>query len=234
MNDENINRARSFLTEEIFLCQSIIRHGFSLVKNYEPLKHQDFIFSLILSTGVERYLKVFIHLFEYESKSTFVSLTSMKQRFGHKIEKIANHLISIGFSDTVLDAKPLLKIDDDFIKNDAGLKLIFKALSEFANQERYTFMNGVSEPDKSFNYISELWTPYLIHVIGEKEYYDLLGSNRLDQVHNLGFGKLVIDLQQFLRSVARIYIFSDTNPEFKNIAYSSEYSTLTDDQLFSN
>lgn len=231
MENNNLNRAKIFLTEELYLCQAIIDHGFSIVQNYEPLKHEDFIFSLILSNGIERYLKVFLHLFEFEEKGEFLSLSKMKGKFGHKIEKMANHIISIGFDEEKLGKKPLLKVDSTFLKEDEGLQLILKALSEFANRERYTFMNGVSNPEKSFDFISELWSPYSIHVIGEEKYYNLLGSDNLNVIHEIRSTELISDLKQFLRGICRIYIFSDPNPELLSIAYASKFSTLTDEKI---
>lgn len=231
MPDDDITRAKLFLTEELYLCQAIIEHGFSIVQNYEPLKHEDFIFSLILSNGIERYLKVFLHLIEFEGNGEFLSLNKMKGKFGHKIEKMADHLISIGFSDETLDKKPLLKADAIFLKEDEGLQLILKALSEFANRERYTFMNGVSNPKKSFNFISELWSPYLIHVIGEEKYYDLLGTDNLDVIYDIGFTELISNLKLFLRGIARIYIFSNPNPDLKTIAHASKFATIADSKI---
>lgn len=231
MPDDDITRAKLFLIEELNLCQAIIEHGFSIVKNYEPLKHEDFIFSLILSNGIERYLKVFIHLIEFKEKGEFLSLKKMKGKFGHKIEKMANHLISIGFSDKTLDNKPLLKADAIFLKEDEGLQLILKALSKFATRERYTFMNGVSNPQKSFNFISELWSPYSIHVIGEDKYYNLLGSDNLDVIHDIRSTELISNLKQFLRGISRIYIFSNPASELKTIAHESKFAKITDSKI---
>lgn len=230
MTDLEIDRAKLFLIQELKLAEDVIKTGFSFAQNHHGHDSQDFIYTLILSTGVERYLKVFLHLFEYDESDCFITKGELKKRFSHNLKKMKDEITNRGFSVQILEARPFLKNDQDFLENNELLDKIVHVLSEFALEERYTYMNGISNPDKDFSYIEDLWTPIVKMAVGEKKYYDLLDELRTDEIIRTAIAKIIATIEKFLRAVARIALFSNSNSELRSLG-SSHFFYMMDDQI---
>lgn len=224
------DRAKLFLIQELKLAEDLIKTGFSFAQNHHEHDSQDFIYTLILSTGIERYLKFFFHLLEYDKAGKFIPKGELKHRFGHDLIKMKAEITERGFSQETLNAKPFLKTDQEFLETNELVDKTMYVLSEFALEERYTYMNGISNPNKDFNYIEELWSPIIKKAVGKERYFNLLDKLETDIIMEEAISKIIAVLEKFLRAIARIALFSNSNPELRSLG-SSKFFYMTDNQI---
>lgn len=102
----------------------------------------------LLANGVERYLKVAVHVLHHHQKGEFASKKTMKG-YGHEILSLQGHVFTLESPRTTEKCRE----DRSFVEEDPLSKALLETLHAFAINERYFLLDGVSgepvDPDKS-------------------------------------------------------------------------------------
>ena len=179
-----------------------------LTKNiqYAP-KPYYFSWFLLLSTGFERLMKIVICLHEFEVTGAFPTRQFMKKNMGHSLVNLRDEIIQRCYTPMYL-SKVFAQDDINFLSNNAVISLILNALNDFATQDRYMFMNQISEPTIGREWPKGRWEEIERAILSDEVYYHLQQSdypelkrqaNKLTQAH----------IEKFTRAIARLFVFGN-------------------------
>ncbi len=80
-NDDTLRRL--YLMEELDVSVATIETGLAELQRSRPYRTRHFVFLLLLATGVERLMKIVLHLRTLETTGAFLSRDAMIKRYGH-------------------------------------------------------------------------------------------------------------------------------------------------------
>lgn len=101
MLDNKEIRQRTFLIEELDVCVSTIIAGLLVLQKMRFYSNNHFASFLLLATGLERLMKIILHLHSFESQGTFLSSKEIK-RYGHDLNLLCDDVISKCFTSNYL------------------------------------------------------------------------------------------------------------------------------------
>jgi hypothetical protein len=202
-----------------------------LAKNrpYAP-KPYYFGWFLLLATGFERLMKILVCLHEFETTSAFPTRRFLQRTMRHDLIVLRNEIVSRCYTPTYL-AQNFARDDYDYLVNNTLLLAILTALNDFANEDRYLFMDRVSDPGGSREWPKGRWEEIERIALSDTIYYRLLQEDypaltrqatQITQAH----------LERFTRALARLFVFGGLG-EVAGSQYAliAEFMRLEDSEL---
>lgn len=220
-----------YLNQELDLSVKIIKSGFALLQNDDPVSPNYFLISLVLSTGLERYMKVILHLLEYDRTGKFLSEKTVQYEYRHNLEIMKNDIIKLGYTDKMNNI-PINKADKDFLNNDRLLNKTINVLSDFARKDRYIYMDGVTKPDQKFTLYLELWADMIEMAIGKIDNLETISDDAFRSLLRSAHNQVIACIERFLRASVRTLILSEINQTSKGLASAAfDFLALKNDEL---
>lgn len=179
----------------------------------------------LLSNGLERYLKVALHVLHHEKQGDFAGRKTMKNEYGHDILKLGEHVFAL--EDAA--ARTTLRGREDlaFARNDDLLTKLLTCLDAFAGQQRYFLLDGVSgfpiDPELS---PSALWEEVLTGASGGVNSLFMDVAKAQKKVAE----RLTYAVQRYLRCIAQAVHHSTDNSQYLS-AGMMKFLLLGDDEL---
>lgn len=161
----------------------------------------------MLSTGLERLMKLALCLAEYEKSGKYLSKKQMKDDLGHGLKKLNSHVVKACFTPTYLN-RPFAKADQGFLSSDVDAKCLFEILNDFATRDRYRFMDQISE--KSIDFVRDdpksRWEGFEKQLLTEKIYLALMDANyqELKRQSNI---KAKAIIERITRALSRLFFY---------------------------
>lgn len=143
MNEQVIRNIA--LLEELETSAKLIKLGFGELQNLDTGNDFYFLPFQLLSQGFERLMKAYICL-GYLNKHNKYPIYDYIRKKSHDLEKLLNTILEEYYNNHNL---PLLKEDEEFLKNNPQLKRLLYILSEFGKFARYhnfDIITGKSQP----------------------------------------------------------------------------------------
>lgn len=197
---------RLYLTQELEISVSVVKSGLAVLQQSRLYKANHFVFLTLLSTGIERLLKVILHLHAIETTGGFLPKQKVRD-VSHDILKLREEVVEKCFTQEYLK-KPVAKQDLDFLSHDDTLNKMLSLLSDFAKRDRYVYMDGISIPGITAEWPNRRWEELENGTIPDDERIRL----RLDDKHELvklrATQYLVLCLERLLRALARLFTLS--------------------------
>ena len=229
---------RLHLGEEMDLAVSAVRSGLALLQMGRPHERQHFLFLLVLSVGIERYLKVVLCIHEYDRTRTFPSPKALR-KLSHDLERLTQELLRVGY-ETRTDLPPALQADRTFLTSDPLLRNVLSVLSDFATRDRYLFMDGMHEPDSTREWMNRRWETEVDNVANTEaerrafaEEQDVSEMGRkLDALVATSNERVVACLERFCRAVGRTITHTNLGADAKSLgADVFSFVPIRDDEL---
>jgi hypothetical protein len=223
------NRLKDSILQQIYVLQELdqavllINSGLAVLQMNKPYHRKYFVFLTLLSSGIERLLKIIICLEAIRSKGKFPTKAELKS-LSHNIPNLIREVVNRCFTAEYLK-RPVAQQDLDFINNNQIINEIITILSDFAKNDRYIFMNGISEPAQSHNWPDRRWEELEAKCLSREEYLELLTKLDIDEITKRANVQLVIHVERFLRAVTRLFVLADlgTEARSKSLAVSHFY-----------
>lgn len=196
-----VNRRFSIL-EELEHAITCLHAGLQRVAGGRTVLRADAPTLFLLSIGLERYLKVGVHILIHERDGDFADFNTMKQ-YGHGLLRLEAALL--GLESAQARTSIMARDDLHFLKNDPLLRKFVECLDAFARIERYFLLDGASgepmDPDSS---PKARWED-ILELASDRNHALFLEGERARQVVS---AKLIGRMQRYLRCISQAVDYS--------------------------
>ena len=212
-----------YVDQELVTAISTIESGLAILQNNRLYRRNEFPVMLLLSTGIERLLKVVLHLAIHDAEGRFHKLGRT-----HSLGDLRTQVLGKVFTQSYL-AKPNMQADHDLLANDALLGEIFMVLTDFADSGgRYIYMDSITNPnlpEAADRWPSRQWARLETAII--KRLGEPLNVKAVEEQHHFASHHLVITIERFMRIVGRMHAFGGLGELGKRYsAYLSHFTRM--------
>jgi hypothetical protein len=201
-NMKNIDLKQISLIQELELGVETVKSGLSIIQSMKLQKTPSFLIFLILSTGLERILKVVIGMRLLSDNKPFPSEKELRKNYGHNLISLRNEVLNICYKNKK-EAPPIISEDYNFIKDNVILNELLTHLSEFARKDRYVYMNRISNENSTGKWLSLRWEEIENKIVSRGEAIELIQNNRNKEYIEIVSKSLVKCIERFLSALAR-------------------------------
>lgn len=226
VNDSTMQRL--YLLQELDQAVLLIESGLAVLQHKRLYKPTHFVFLTLIASGLERLMKIILCLHEIETNKKFLSIKQLK-KLSHNLEDALNNIIERCFTSEYLKL-PIARDDLAFLKNDDTFKLMIKILSDFGNQDRYIFMNGIVTPATSHEWPNRRWEDLEQSTMPSERYFHMLMNDsenlQLQVTYNI-----IICLETFIRALCRLFVLANLGEEARGKMAMISHFLMRDDEL---
>jgi hypothetical protein len=231
-NMQTLIQQKIALLQEAEIALYSIETGLGHLAKNRPYAPKPYYFAwfILLSTGFERLFKILICLHEFETTGTFPTRRFLQRTMRHDLLTLRDEVVRRCYVHPYLD-RDFAQDDRNFLATDTLLVHILSALNDFANEDRYMFMNKISEPDLGREWPKMRWEEIERIALSDDVFYRLLQddyqelvrqANRLTQAH----------IERFTRALTRLFVFGNLGDLAQSqYALIAEFVHLEDSQL---
>lgn len=199
------------LQQEFDLSFKLLRRGLGELQNIDYANDFYFMPLLLLSQGIERFLKSYIIAYKIEKEENQLFDEELRT---HDLLKLLDFIrkkyYAVGPRD--IDIK-----DEQYLSRNAHLKRVLAILSDFGKNGRYYNINYLIAP-KSISPIFE-WEKLErdLSSLTEKEWFKPKDIEELNKYYKKVTNEVVIIIEKFLSILARQHIFGNESKVFRGM-----------------
>jgi hypothetical protein len=211
---DEIIRKLHFL-QEFQLAVSTIESGFAIIQRGPTGAGHRFLVLLVLSTGLERFMKLLLCLHTFDADGRFLSENELRQ-LGHDLVRLRDEVVQRCFSHEAL-SRPAVGEDYQFIQGDEFLDAILQLFSDFAKGDRYIYLRGLNEPQDSGAWLDARWERIEQMTASSAEIVGHMRENTLDTYYDRAELLIIVCLERFLRALARTVTLGSLGAEARSL-----------------
>jgi hypothetical protein len=224
-------RQRMYLIQELDVAMVTIEAGLTAIQASRPYRPRHSVFLLLLATGIERLMKIVLHVHALETTGAFLTESYMKKHYGHDLVKLCEGVIANCFTQAHL-ARPVARDDLDFIRHDAIFQPMLTLLADFAKTDRYVYLSGISDPEVTTDWPGRRWEQLERATMPPGEYMRLVIAGQEHAAKQHANRALVACLERFVRAVARLFVTGVLGDQARQVSPAvSHYVMLNDEDL---
>ncbi len=134
-----------YLDQELEVAVNAIESGFAILQGGNIYRRNEFAFLLLLTTGLERVMKVILHLNSQHTRGTFLSGDEVR-RLSHDLVALRDEVILRSYTVEYL-RRPVAVEDQEFMRDDFLFGRLLAVLSDFARRDRYIYLDSIANPN---------------------------------------------------------------------------------------
>ncbi len=203
------------LFQELDLAVEAAKSGLALIQSIEPGKVPVFLAFLVLSTSLERILKIILGMRLLTDEGRFLTKDELQKQYGHNVRKLTEAVLEKCF-DGEKTSPPIRKDDYCYLKSNDLLNAILAHLSEFAVRDRYVYMNGIIEPSSLGKWLGTRWQEIEQIIIPCEEAVAYLGEAQQEKYTARISSELVVCIEQFIGALGRCVTYGEMNSDAKS------------------
>lgn len=219
-----VNRRLSII-EELEHAIVCLHAGLVRIADRRTVLRADAPTLFLLSIGIERYLKVTVHILHHEKSGQFADYSTMKG-YGHDLLVLEAAVLSL--EAPTARGNLLSREDLAFLKGDELLRKLLECLDAFARSERYFMLDGATgkpmDPDKSPR---ARWED-ILEIASERDPTLFLDTERARQVVA---SRLIGRVQRYLRCISQAVCYSTSGLSGALSSDMRVFLNLKDDEL---
>jgi len=135
--------SRIYLLLELNVSIQVIETGLAVQQQSQSAER--FVPLLLLSTGLERLMKIILSLHTLKTQGRFLTNQELKD-LNHKLIKLRDDIVNGCFSPQYLKGQTG-KEDWKFLQDDDLVNRMLRVLSDFAQRDRYAYLDGTANPE---------------------------------------------------------------------------------------
>jgi hypothetical protein len=222
---------RLYLIQELDVSVLAVEAGLAERQGSRPYHPRHFVFLLLLSTGLERLMKIVLQLHALETTGVFLSQRELKEKYGHNLIELRKHVVEKCFTTDYLTRQ--VAVDDrDFVRDDPLFKDLLQLLSDFAENDRYLYMNGISDPNMGREWPARRWEALESATMPSNERMKLYATGEEDIAKGRANHALVVCLERFVRALARLFTLGPLGGQGRQVSTALvHYRSLLDEDL---
>lgn len=203
-----VNRRFSIL-DELESAIACLLAGLDRIAEGRTVLRADAPTLFLLSNGIERYLKVGVHILLHDRNGMFADFKTMKG-YGHELLNLETALLGLE-NPTAARATIQSREDLDFIRNDLLLRKLVECLDAFARTERYFLLDGASgKPMDPNSSPSARWEDVL-ELASDRNPELFLDADRARQIVA---ARLIGRVQRYLRCISQAVFYSTSSSRY--------------------
>lgn len=195
------------VTRELDIAFSFITTGIGFIQRGHREEIERFRFLLLLTSGLERLMKIILVLQVQQSEDRFLSKSELK-KLGHNLQGLCSSVVERCFTPRYLQS-PMAVADKQFLQQDPLLQKILLLLSDFAQEDRYAYLNAVANPERILNPPSRRWEELEMEQMETTAVMDLIRAQQYDLADIQMQRNLIVCLETLLRAFTRLFRFTD-------------------------
>ena len=121
----------------------LIEVALATLQKYGESQGGNFLFMLLMSTGLERLMKIIMNLSEYKESNRFLSSSELKN-YGHDLIELRDAVFNM--LTTLSSCTDTLQQEFRNLIKDELLYELLRILSDFAKGDRYKYLDGIQSP----------------------------------------------------------------------------------------
>ncbi len=220
------------LLQEAEIALYSIEAGLAALEKNQPYAPKPYYFAwyLLLSTGFERLMKIIVCLHMFETTGAFPTRRVLQRDIGHDLLKLRDAIVQRCYTPEY--CQRLFSQDDlRFITSDPILLHLLQALNDFAQGDRYMFMNQISEPSLGREWPKMRWEEIEQLALSDTVYYQLLKDDYPELIRQ-STRALKGSIERFTRALTRLFIFGNLGSLARSqSAMISEFTNMEDSNL---
>lgn len=180
----------------------------------------------LLSIGIERYLKVAIHILLHQQTGQFADYATMKKKYKHDLLVLQEAVL--GLESPTARGNLMSREDLAFVKGDELLGTLLECLDAFARNDRYFMLDGVSGEPMDPNKSPRARWEDILEIASDRNPALFLETERARKVVA---SRLIGRVQRYLRCISQAVCYS-TDDVSRALAHDMRFFlNLKDDEL---
>jgi hypothetical protein len=224
---------RLHLIEELRVAVNTIKSGLGILQqSVTVVDRKYFLFMLVLSTGLERYMKVLLCLQSLDGTGNILSSNEL-QNFGHNLISLNDAIADRCFTEEAMKRSAMRK-DLEFIQEGELIGKILKVLSDFADasKDRYIYLEGANNPGHDRDWLDRKWESVEDLTMSRKRRLRLIEDGELDEIRVEATNEIVKCIERYLRALARTVTLTGYDGEVKSLGTDAfDFLMKRDDEL---
>ncbi len=180
---------------------------------------------LLLSSGLERLMKVVICCHYLQIKGQFPDRSALSKKSGsknptHDLTWLLKRITQDCFSNEYLSQIPAAKHDIEFLRNDKRLRRLVEIMSQFAQSARYYNLNVVLDDADPGPSPDEEWQKLEMEVLQDDPNWveRIANPKQSTAIHCLINRKLTVHCERLTRSLSRLFTIGGLGDLAKQIS----------------
>lgn len=219
------------LLQEVEIATCTIEAGLAaLAQNRQyAAKPYWFTWMLLLSTGLERLMKVIVCLHELETNHTFPKPATIK-RLGHDLHTLRTEVVTHCFT-PAYQAHVWGAHDYHLLTANDVVQMLFDLLNDFAKTDRYLFLDRITNPTTDRDPPYRRWEELEKLAISAPVYIQLLSDN-YPVLKQRATQEMQGYIEQIVRALMRLFVVGELGAVGKRYSFTvSPFVHIADDQL---
>lgn len=196
-----VNRRLSII-EELGHAISCLHAALVRIADRRTVLRADAPTLFLLSIGIERYLKVTVHILHHQKSGQFADYSTMKG-YGHDLLVLEATVLSL--ESPTARGNLLSREDLAFLKSDELLRKLLECLDAFARSERYFMLDGATGRPMDPNKSPQARWEDILEIASDRNPSLFLDSERAQHVVAK---RLIGRVQRYLRSISQAVCYS--------------------------
>lgn len=218
------------LIQELDITIALIESGLAVLQRSRMFNTKHFVFLLLLTSGIERLMKIILTLHHLETEGSFLTRQELRQ-LGHNLRDMCNSIMTRCFTPGYRN-RPIAAADYQFIEQDPMFHQLLDIMADFAMNRRYAYMDGTDIPTHMFNAPDRLWEEVEIQQIPPERIRDLLDSDESNTVKHQAVNNLVICIERFIRALCRLFALAELGGQARALSPTvKQFAQLNDADL---
>jgi len=131
----------------------------------------------------------------------FPSIKELKDKYNHNLTNLKTNLISLCFAQN--SSIPIIEIDKEFLKEDVLLNELLLHLTDFANGERYVYMNNISKQESTGKWLSSRWNEIESKIVPAEQALQMVLNGQENEYKLMISRNLVLVVEKLLGALCR-------------------------------
>lgn len=223
-------RQKVYLIEELDVCVATIRGGLLILQNSRFYGNDHFVFLLLLAAGIERLMKIILHLHAIETTGSALTERDMRA-YSHNLVELCEAVVDRCYTSSYLQ-RQVARDDLGFIRNNERFTDMLALLSDFAKSDRYIYMDAIADPAMIATPPKDRWENLEVGTMPEGEFVKLvLAGQEADAIYRAN-RTLIACIERFVRALTRLFVLADLGSMASMLSATvSDFSMLDDEQL---
>ena len=224
---------RLHLIEELRVAVNTIKSGLGILQqSVTVVDRKYFLFMLVLSTGLERYMKVLLCLQSLDETGNILSSNEL-QNFGHNLISLNDAIADRCFTEEAMKRSAMRK-DLEFIQEGELIGKTLTVLSDFADasKDRYIYLEGANNPGHDRDWLDRKWESIEDLTMPRERRLRLIEDGELDKIRIKATNEIVKCIERYLRALARTVTLTGYDGEVKSLGTDAfDFLMKRDDEL---
>ena len=208
MNNIDVEANKNIaIIQELEISTKLVKKGLHEFQNISFINDFYFLPILLISNGLERFIKIIICLHHFEKNKKYPNLSTIRN-YGHNLTRLFDYVFNAFFQS--VDDKPTAVAEDLKFLRSKFSKTIITNLSEFGISARYHYLDEILGENPKTKPPETIWHMLEMEIIATEDVNWLKNINSQkyrDKYFVRVRENFVVPIERIMRILSRIFTF---------------------------